>query len=80
MTENGRKCVSMVTGRYSEIDEVIAYIHQCMYEPLLLSRLAGYAGYSPYHFTRIFKERTGLSPLYYVSSLRPSTTIWLSVR
>jgi AraC-like DNA-binding protein len=32
--------------------------------------LAGYAGYSPYHFTRIFKERIGLSPLYYISSLR----------
>jgi AraC-like DNA-binding protein len=32
--------------------------------------LAGYAGYSPYHFTRIFKERIGLTPLYYVSTLR----------
>jgi AraC family transcriptional regulator len=62
--------VGKVTDRYSEIDGVIAYIHQRIYEPLLLSRLAGYAGYSPYHFTRIFKERIGLSPLYYVSSLR----------
>ncbi|WNQ11329.1 AraC family transcriptional regulator [Paenibacillus aurantius] len=60
----------MVTERYSEIDEVIAYIHQNIYEPLPLSRLAAYAAYSPYHFTRIFKERTGLPPLYYVSALR----------
>lgn len=60
----------MVTDRYSEIEEVIVYIHQHMYDPLPLSRLAGYAGYSPYHFSRIFKERVGLSPLYYVSSLR----------
>ncbi|MCD9025337.1 helix-turn-helix domain-containing protein [Cohnella silvisoli] len=59
-----------MTDRYSEIDEVIAYIHQNIYEPLLLSRLAGYAGYSPFHFTRIFKERIGVTPLYYVSSLR----------
>jgi AraC family transcriptional regulator len=32
--------------------------------------LARYAGYSPFHFTRIFKKRTGLTPLYYVSSIR----------
>ncbi|NHN30489.1 helix-turn-helix transcriptional regulator [Paenibacillus agricola] len=59
-----------MTERYAEIDGVITYIHQYLYEPLLLSRLADYAGYSPYHFARIFKERIGLSPLYYVSSLR----------
>ncbi|HTG70697.1 MAG TPA: helix-turn-helix transcriptional regulator, partial [Candidatus Udaeobacter sp.] len=59
-----------MTNRYSEIDGVIAFIHQHIYEPLPLSRLAGFAGYSTYHFTRIFKERIGISPLYYVSSLR----------
>ncbi|WP_198520913.1 helix-turn-helix domain-containing protein [Alteribacter populi] len=56
--------------RYSEIDEVIAYIHQHLHEPLPLAKLARYISYSPYHFTRIFKERIGLSPHYYVSSLR----------
>lgn len=60
----------MTSDRYPEVDAVIAYIHRYMYEPLPLSRLAKYAGYSPFHFTRIFKERTGLTPLYYVSSLR----------
>ncbi|MFC5650975.1 helix-turn-helix domain-containing protein [Paenibacillus solisilvae] len=61
----------MVTDlKYSEIDEVITYIHQRIDEPLQLSGLAWQAGYSPYHFARIFKERIGLSPLYYVSSLR----------
>ncbi|MFE9274985.1 helix-turn-helix transcriptional regulator [Paenibacillus glucanolyticus] len=60
----------MMTERYSEIDEVIAYIHKNIYEPLPLSLLAGYIGYSPYHFSRIFKDRIGLPPLYYVSSLR----------
>jgi AraC family transcriptional regulator len=59
-----------MTERYSEIDEVIAYIHQHIDEPLSLSQLASHLAYSPYHFTRIFKERIGLSPLYYVSSLR----------
>jgi AraC family transcriptional regulator len=56
--------------RDSEIDEVVAYIHEHLHDPLPLSRLADYAAYSPFHFTRIFKERIGLSPQYYVSSLR----------
>lgn len=55
---------------HSEIDEVIAYIHKHIYDPLPLSRLAKHVAYSPYHFSRIFKERIGLSPLYYVSSVR----------
>lgn len=57
-------------NQYPEIDEVIQYIHKHLEEPLSLSHLARQAAYSPYHFTRIFKERTGLSPHYYVSSLR----------
>lgn len=60
----------MLTVQLTEIDEVIDYIQQHLYEPLPLSRLAGHISYSPYHFTRIFKERIGLPPLYYVSSLR----------
>lgn len=56
--------------KYSEIDEVIAYIYKNIYEPLPLSKLARYAAYSPYHFSRVFKERMGLPPLYFVSSLR----------
>ncbi|GAA0372458.1 helix-turn-helix transcriptional regulator [Bacillus horti] len=57
-------------AQYSEIDEVISYIHRNIYEPLSLSDLAKYAGYSPFHFTRIFKEKMGLPPSYYVSSVR----------
>jgi len=49
---------------------VIAHIHQHIDEPLPLSRLAGHVACSPYHFTRLFKKQIGLSPLYYVSSLR----------
>lgn len=60
----------MLTGTYTEIDAVIEFIHENLYDELPLSRLAGHIAYSPSHFTRIFKERTGLSPLYYVSSHR----------
>src|SRR5690625_7996369 len=60
----------MVINQYDELDEVIKYIHQHLDEPLSLDSLARYIAYSPFHFTRIFKERTGHSPMYYVSSLR----------
>lgn len=74
-SEGGNSMIVTVSAvkaleKYSEIDEVIAYIHQNIDEPLPLARLARYAAYSPYHFSRLFKERMGLSPLYYVSSLR----------
>lgn len=59
-----------VTTTTTEIDEIIAYIHQHIYDPLPLARLASHVSYSPYHFTRLFKERMGISPMYYVSSLR----------
>lgn len=57
-------------NHYDEIDEVIMYIQHHLEEPLSLEQLARYVSYSPFHFARIFKERTGLSPMYYVSSLR----------
>ncbi|QQK74865.1 helix-turn-helix transcriptional regulator [Salicibibacter cibarius] len=59
-----------MVGHSLEIDKTILYIQQNLHEPLTLSELAGHVAYSPYHFTRMFKERMGISPLYYVSSLR----------
>lgn len=55
---------------YKEIDEALLYIQSNLFEPLTLPDIARYVGYSPYHFARIFKQRIGLSPLYYVSALR----------
>ncbi|MEW8972133.1 MAG: helix-turn-helix domain-containing protein [Mesobacillus sp.] len=39
-------------------------------EELTSDQLAAIAGYSPYHFSRVFKEVTGVSPRYYLSALR----------
>lgn len=60
----------MKNVQYPEIDEVITYIQNHIHDPLSLSALANHISYSPYHFSRIFKERMGVSPLYYVSSVR----------
>ncbi|SER23839.1 AraC-type DNA-binding protein [Gracilibacillus ureilyticus] len=59
-----------MNNKYPEIDEVIAYIHEHLDDALTLSHLAHQAAYSPYHFSRIFKQKTGLSPHQYVSSLK----------
>lgn len=60
----------MVNGTNPEIQAVLSYIQEHIYDPLPLSELARIASYSPYHFSRLFKEQMGFSPLYYVSSLR----------
>ncbi|WP_026264024.1 helix-turn-helix domain-containing protein [Paenibacillus terrigena] len=59
-----------MTDLYPELDELIHYIHAHIYEPLTLAQLSRYAAYSPFHFTRIFKQRLGLTPQHFISSLR----------
>lgn len=46
------------------------YIQENIHEPISLEKLASHVAYSPYHFSRLFKKQIGISPLYYVSSLR----------
>lgn len=60
----------MYTAPYPEVDRVIAYIRERIDEPLSLPDLSRHAGYSPYHFSRLFKDRMGMPPLYYISLLR----------
>lgn len=49
-------------------DHLQAHLH----EPVTLGDLARVAGYSPYHASRLFRERTGLAPFEYLRSLRLS--------
>ncbi|GHH98700.1 helix-turn-helix transcriptional regulator [Neobacillus kokaensis] len=57
-------------SRQIEMKEAIHYIQTHLYDHITLDILASHVSYSPYHFSRIFKEETGLSPLYFVSSMR----------
>ncbi|MEK3881252.1 AraC family transcriptional regulator [Paenibacillus sp. PL2-23] len=52
------------------MEQILAYIQDHIEDPLPLARLAEQASYSPYHFTRLFKDKMGISPMYYVSALR----------
>ena len=42
---------------------VCNYIHEHYTEDLCLDNIAGLAGFSKYHFSRLFKKNTGVSPL-----------------
>jgi AraC family transcriptional regulator len=59
-----------MTEMYPEIKQVLMYIREHLNDSVSLSNLADQAGYSRYHFNRIFKEDIGLPPLYYISALR----------
>ena len=53
-----------------ELIKVIEYIEENLFEELTLQELASVAGYSKYHFTRIFKEATGENIISMIKRLR----------
>jgi len=56
--------------KYPELIEVMRHIRENLHEPLTIEQLSRLASYSPWHFIRIFKEQTGLTPQAYIASLR----------
>ena len=52
------------------LGEVLEYIHEHSDQNLSLFEMAQQAQMSPYHFSRLFKQSTGLSPHQYVISRR----------
>jgi AraC family transcriptional regulator len=52
------------------LKEVIDYIGDNLQKDLTLAEMAGVAHMSPYHFSRLFKESTGLTPHRYVIERR----------
>lgn len=59
-------------GRLSpgELRRLVDYVQAHLSEALTLCRMAGLLGQSPYHFSRRFKQTTGMSPMRYVIDLR----------
>lgn len=53
-----------------KLSYVMKYINQNFTEDLSLDRLAEIAGYSKYHFSRIFKKYNGVSFVQYISTKR----------
>ncbi|OAB41761.1 AraC family transcriptional regulator [Paenibacillus glacialis] len=50
--------------------QAISYMKAHLDEDITSEQLAVHVSYSPYHFTRIFKSVTGISPRHYLSALR----------
>jgi AraC family transcriptional regulator len=49
---------------------VLAYIEENLCEPITLADLAGLANVSRFHFARLFRHSTGLSPMSYIERAR----------
>ena len=54
----------------SPVEHAISYIWQRYSEPLSLSDIAASAILSRFHFSRVFKEATGVSPGRFLSAVR----------
>lgn len=54
----------------SMVDEIIGYMGEHVAEPLPIEQLASRVCVTPYHFIRLFKEETGLTPHQYLIRLR----------
>ncbi|WLD94665.1 AraC family transcriptional regulator [Alkalihalobacillus sp. AL-G] len=51
-------------------EKAINYMKENFEEDLTTEELARYVGYSPFHFTRVFKSVTGVTPRHFLSALR----------
>ncbi|MWV42988.1 helix-turn-helix domain-containing protein [Paenibacillus sp. HJL G12] len=54
-------------------EEAIRFMKEHLDEDITSDQLAAHVGYSPFHFARIFKNATGISPRHYLSALRIET-------
>jgi AraC family transcriptional regulator len=65
------------TSKYEKsLLPVLIYIEEHLDEPLLLDELAALAGFSPYHFHRIFQHVTGEAPKEYLRRLRLERAVY----
>lgn len=52
------------------INEAVRWLHEHYHEKVSLDQVATFMGYSPSHFSSLFKERTGLPPMEWLIRLR----------
>lgn len=60
----------MDSDHSSIVKQTIQFMNTHLEEPLVLEDLASVAGFSPYHFDRLFRKTTGIPPRLFLSALR----------
>lgn len=55
---------------FKNLEKLFVYVDSCFSENISLEQAAGLAGYSKFHFSRIFKECTGQTFMEYLRSVR----------
>ena len=68
----GRRFRQTLARRRHAIERVIAVMRQDYAEPLQLRDMARMANSSPCHFSRVFREMTGLPPRHFLATVRVS--------
>ena len=67
-----RKMTQKQSARLSLNEQLLAYIERNCASRLLIKEIAAKCGYTPEHFSRLFKEYIGCSPIAYVNRCRLS--------
>lgn len=70
LTNEGPSSQNVSNTQLSSIQKAVLYIKENYMENIDLNDLSNVAGYSSYHFSRIFKMHTGFSPTDYVIKTR----------
>jgi AraC family transcriptional regulator len=68
----GKHAIKDYTGGLakSKLKQTIEYIHDNLTEGFSLQAIANYIGMSQYHFARMFKQSTGMTPHQYLIESR----------
>ena len=64
---------TLQTSRFHNLNATLVYLEQNVHEPLTLADMAAHAELSTSHFSRLFKEQTGYSPMDYFIHLKIQT-------
>lgn len=69
MTQRPRN-VTPLRPALSPLERVLRHVEDNLDQPLSIAALAAVAGFSPFHFARLFASQTGMSPMSYVRRRR----------
>src|SRR5215203_2870498 len=70
IAHNDSQRITTITLHHQAVERVILTMRQRLNEPMSLRQLATVAMLSPYHFNRVFRLITGVTPYRYLNLLR----------